>query len=164
MLQSNTSLAEISKPDYYWGGLTVFFTFLPAMLSFITIIGNKKHTWKDTNLAISVLVLPIIELLILFMGSKEILKDNAKIFETNVKLSQTQDSKHREEILKEKQKHQAAQQKDKSTLQIFKIFQCIGESGRFIFLECCKHHCDTRHGFLSRNILLALHQDPESVH
>ena len=120
---------ELIEPDSYWGALTIFFTFLPAILSFVTVIRGKKSMWKDVNLAIAPLVLPIVELIVLAIGSREILKHNAKVFLSNVELSKTTDPVRKKELKKQRQKQQAEAQKDKSTLQIFKIFQCIGESG-----------------------------------
>ena len=125
----NETMVEEIEPDSYWGALTIFFTFLPAILSFVTVIRGKKSMWKDVNLAIAPLVLPIVELIVLAIGSREILKHNAKVFLSNVELSKTTDPVRQQELKKQRQKHQAQAQNDKSTLQIFKIFQCIGESG-----------------------------------
>ena len=69
----NETMVEEIEPDSYWGALTIFFTFLPAILSFVTVIRGKKSMWKDVNLAIAPLVLPIVELIVLAIGSREIL-------------------------------------------------------------------------------------------
>ena len=106
---------ELIEPDSYWGALTIFFTFLPAILSFVTVIRGKKSMWKDVNLAIAPLVLPIVELIVLTIGSREILKDNAKVFLSNVELSKTTDPVRKKELKKQRQKQQAEAQKDKST-------------------------------------------------
>ena len=103
---NQTTLELERSPDTYWGALTIFFTFLPAILSFVTVIRGKKSMWKDVNLAIAPLVLPIVELIILTMGSREILKDNAKVFLSNVELSKTSDPIKKEELKKQRQKYQ----------------------------------------------------------